>query len=125
MYGKFRDNQLQQVDLVKNTETLYYMRDDPGELIGINKTLSSSITIFFEDQQVVDIYYYNQIDGIFIPKRNCLQTRRELKGFNWRGEERLNTVEDLFAGEPAYELVKIQGIPLPEEEESFLKNETG
>ena len=32
MYGKFRENELRQVDLVKNTETLYYMRDDSGQL---------------------------------------------------------------------------------------------
>ena len=30
-------------------------------------------------------------------------------------------MEDLFAGEPPLELVKIQGIPLPEEEDAFFE----
>ena len=123
MYGKFKDNDLQQVDLVKNTETLYFMRDEAGNLIGINKTLSSSISIFLEEQQVVDIYYYNQIDGILYPESQLPESDRTLKGFNWRGEERLNSVEDLFKDDPDYEPVKIEGIPLPEEEDSFFDKE--
>ncbi|MGB7842244.1 MAG: OstA-like protein, partial [Salinimicrobium sp.] len=119
MYGKFRDNELEHVDLVKNTETIYYMRAGNGDLIGIDKTLSSSIEIFFEDRQVIDIIYHNQIEGSLLPEEDLPPNMRELKGFNWRGDERLNTVEDLFAGEPPYELVKIKGIPLPEEEGQF------
>lgn len=121
MYGKFENNDLKQVDLVKNTETIYYMRDDPGNLIGINKTLSSSISVHFEEQQVVDIYYYQQVDGVLYPEEELPPNARELKGFNWRGEERLNSVEDLFIDEPDYEPVKIEGIPLPEAEESFFE----
>lgn len=121
MYGKFRENELQQVDLVKNTETIYYMRNEQGDLVGINTTLSSSMEIFFEDRQIVDVYYLNQIDGKLYPEEELPPNMRELKGFNWRGDERLNSVEDLFAGEPPYELVKIQGIPLPEEEDQFFE----
>lgn len=123
MYGKFKDNDLQQVDLVKNTETLYYMRSENGDLIGINKTLSSSISIFMKEQQVVDIYYYNQIDGILYPESQLPESDRTLKGFNWRGEERINSVEDLFEDDPEYEPVRIEGIPLPEEEGSFFEKE--
>ncbi|HER40176.1 MAG TPA: OstA-like protein, partial [Salinimicrobium catena] len=121
MYGLFADNELYEVNLIKNTETLYYMRNDPGELIGINKTLSSSIKVLLEDQEVQEIYYLKQVDGTLYPEQDLPPNARELKGFNWRGEEKLNSVDDLFAGEPPYELVKIQGIPLPEEEEEFFE----
>ena len=119
MYGKFKKNELQQVDLVKNTETIYYMRNSKGELIGIDKTLSSSMQIFFEDRQIVDVYYLTQPEGKLYPEEDLPENMRVLKGFNWRGDERLNSVEDLFAGEPPYELVKIKGIPLPEAEGQF------
>lgn len=124
MYGTFTDNDLTQVDLIKNTETIYYMRNDPGELIGINKTLSSSIQIMLEDQKVQDVYYLKQVDGKLYPEEELPPNARELKGFNWRGDEKLNSVEDLFAGEPPYELVKIEGIPLPEEETGFFDERT-
>ena len=61
------------------------------------------------------------MDGTLYPEEELPPNARELKGFNWRGEERLNSVEDLFAGEPPYELVKIQGIPLPDKEEQFFE----
>lgn len=121
LYGKFVENDLEQVDIVKNTETLYYMRNEEDALIGINKTLSSSIRIFFEDREIIDIYYYNQIDGKLYPEADLPPERRILKGFNWRGEEQLHSKADLFKGEPPLELVKIEGIPLPEETDEFFE----
>jgi len=42
-----------------------------------------------------------------------------LQGFNWRGDERLEKKQDLFKGKVPPELVKIQGIPLPEPIDDF------
>lgn len=117
--GLFVDNELYQVDILSNTETLYFTRNEAKELIGINKTLSSSIKILFEEQQIQDIYYYTQIDGTLTSPEEFPENARKLTGFSWRGDERLNTKDDLFAGQPPPELIKIKGIPLPEEETNF------
>jgi hypothetical protein len=119
LVGLFEDNELYQVDINKNTETLYYSRNSEQELIGINKTLSSSIKILFSNRQIEDIYYYNNVDGNLTPEEDFPINVRELIGFNWRGDERLLTKEDLFKGQPEPELVKIEGIPLPEEQNDF------
>ncbi len=119
LVGLFEDNDLYQVDILKNTETIYYMRNDAGELIGINNTLSSSIRVLFEEQEVQDVYYYKQVEGVLYPEEEFPPNARELRGFNWRGDEQLHSLDDLFAGKPPVELVRIQGIPLPEEEEEF------
>jgi len=121
--GLFIDNDLYQVDIVKNTETLYYSRNDDKELIGINKTLSSSIKVLFENREITDIYYYTQVDGTLSPEEVVPQNVRLLTGFNWRGDEQLMQKSDLFAGKEPPKLVRIQGIPLPEVEEDFF-NET-
>lgn len=121
LIGYFEENEIYKADVIKNTETIYYMRNDEGELIGINKTLSSSITIFFEDKAIRDVYYNKNVDGTLYPESDLPPNARELKGFIWRGEEQLHTKEDLFAGEPPLELVKIQGIPLPEDEGEFFE----
>ena len=121
LYGLFAENDLYQVDILKNTETLYYMRNDAGELIGINKTLSSSIKVLLEEQVVQDVYYYKQIDGNLTPENEVPPFERELRGFNWRGEERLESIDDLFAGEPPLELTRIEGIPLPSPETEFFE----
>lgn len=119
LVGLFEDNALYQVDINKNTETLYYSRNSDKELIGINKTLSSSIKILFSEQQIDDIYYYNNVDGDLTPEEDFPINARKLIGFNWRGDERILTKEDLFKGQPEPELIKIEGIPLPEEQNVF------
>ncbi|MFT6799377.1 MAG: hypothetical protein ACJAWA_001506, partial [Nonlabens sp.] len=44
-------------------------------------------------------------------------------GFIWRGDEMIATKEDLFKGKPAPILTPIKGIPLPEIEEDFFKQD--
>ncbi|MDT0688374.1 OstA-like protein [Salegentibacter sp. F188] len=119
LVGLFRENDIYQVDINKNTETLNYMRNEEQELIGINRTVSSSIRILFSEQNIDEIYYFDNPEGGLYPEEEFPVNQRLLIGFNWRGEERLLTKEDLFKGKPAPELVRIQGIPLPEEQEEF------
>ncbi|MFZ0489996.1 MAG: OstA-like protein [Salegentibacter sp.] len=119
LVGLFRENELYQADINKNTETLYYSRNDDGKLIGINKTLSSSIRMLMQNQEINDIFYYNNVDGTLTPDPDYPENARKLKGFNWRGDERLRSKEDLFKGQAPPELTKIKGIPLPEEQEEF------
>lgn len=122
LYGLFEKNDLYQVDILKNTETLYYLRNDAGELIGINKTLSSSITVLLEEQEVQEIIYYSSIDGNLFPEDELPANERELRGFRWRGDEQLHSYNDLFAGEPPLDLPRIQGIPLPAAEGDFFED---
>src|SRR5690606_19329469 len=68
--GLFIDNELYQVDIIKNTETIFYSRNEDKDLIGINKTLSSSIKILFEEREISDIYYYTQVDGALTPEED-------------------------------------------------------
>jgi len=117
--GLFVNNELYQVDIIKNTETIYYSRNEENELLGINKTISSSIKILFENKTISDIYYYTKPDGTLTNPDDFPQNARELAGFNWRGDEQLLQKSDLFKGEDPPKLIKIKGIPLPEEQEDF------
>ena len=112
--GYFRQNELYEVVIDKNTETLNYMRNSENELIGINTTLASSIKIYFENQQIDYIDYLNSVDGKLTPEDEFPPNARELTGFNWRGEERIYSKDGLFEGQPEPELTKIKGIPLPD-----------
>lgn len=123
LFGLFEDNELYQADLYKNTETLYYPRSSDGSLIGINKTLSSSIQINFTDQEIDEIIYFQNVDGNLFTEQEVPQEERELPGFIWRGDEQLHSVEDLFKGDPPLELTEIRGIPLQQEDEEFFEEE--
>ncbi|WP_417885606.1 OstA-like protein [Zunongwangia sp.] len=119
LIGHFKDNEIYRTDIDKNTETLYYSRSEDGELIGISKTLSSRIEIFFKDRDIEDVYYYQNVDGNLKPKDQFPKPERELSGFNWRGEEQLTKKQDLFLGKEKPKLKKIEGIKLPEEQDKF------
>ena len=99
LYGKFRDNKLYEVDVVKNTEVIYYMRNENQELIGINKSKSSSINMTLDGNQIDTITFFKQVEGEVYPEAELPENARKLRGFVWRGDERIKTKDDIFPPE--------------------------
>lgn len=99
LYGKFRDNKLHEVDVVKNTEVIYYMRNDEQELIGINKSVCSSINMILDDSKIETITFFKKSDGDIYPEDELPENARKLRGFIWRGDERIKSKEDIFPPE--------------------------
>nr|WP_246516265.1 OstA-like protein [Aequorivita echinoideorum] len=122
LIGLFTNNELDTVNINRNAEVIYYSRNDAGELVGINNTLSSSIQMYLEEQQVAGIRFIKKATGKVYPPSMLPENARILPGFGWRGEERLYSVEDLFKGKPAPVLPKITGIPLPKDEGEFFED---
>ncbi|WP_297690835.1 OstA-like protein [uncultured Eudoraea sp.] len=125
LFGKFIDNSLKIVDLVKNTEVIYYMYNDDDELIGINKTICSEIRLLLAKNEIEDITFFTNPDGDIFPEKDLPESSRKLKGFIWRGDERILSKDDIFdEDDNNIELVKIKGVDnrldLEEEQE---KNE--
>ena len=114
LFGKFIDNELKIVDLVKNTEVIYYMYNDDNELIGINKTICSKIRMTLDSSDIEEITFYTDPDGNIFPDKDLPLNSRKLKGFIWRGDERILTKDDIFdEDDNNIELVKIRGIDQP------------
>lgn len=114
LFGKFIENELKIVDLVKNTEVIYYMYNDDDELIGINKTICSAIRMTFENSDIEDITFITNPDGDIFPEEDLPENSRLLKGFIWRGDERIRSKEAIFdEDDNNIRLVKIQGIDNP------------
>jgi lipopolysaccharide export system protein LptA len=99
LFGKFEEGKLHDVDIIKNTEVIYYMRNDAHELIGINKNKSSKINILFNKNEVDQITFFKQVDGDLFPEKDLPENDRKLKGFIWRGEERIQSKDDIFPPE--------------------------
>ncbi len=99
LYGKFKDGKLHDVDVIKNTEVVYYMRNDANELIGINKNVSSKINLILENNGIETITFFNQVDGDIFPEAELPENARKLRGMNWRGEEKIKSKDDIFTKE--------------------------
>lgn len=99
LYGKFRDNKLSEADVVKNTEVIYYMYNDKNELIGINKNVSSKINMTMEGNQIDTMTFFTNVDGDIYPEKDLPENARKLRGFVWRGDERIKSKDDIFPPE--------------------------
>lgn len=120
LYGFFDDdNQLKQVDILNNAESIMYMREENGDLTGIDRGTSALIEITFFENTIDEINKLKSPGGTIFPESQFLKEPQNFEGFNWRGDEELLSKEDIFKGESPFVLTKIQGIPLPEIDEGF------
>ncbi|MDQ5929625.1 MAG: hypothetical protein QG594_1405 [Bacteroidota bacterium] len=97
--GKFIEGKLHEIDVIKNAEVIYYMRNDAKELIGINKNVSSKINMIMKNNTAETITFFKQIDGDIFPEADLPENERKLKGLNWRGNERIKTKDEIFSTE--------------------------
>lgn len=103
--GRFEDNKLREVDVIKNTEIIYYLRNDNQEMIGINKSVCSKINMLVQGNTMEDITLMDQVEGEIYPEDELPENARKLRGFVWRQDERIQSVDDLMPEEEkAYDL---------------------
>jgi hypothetical protein len=107
LYGKFRDNKLYEADIIKNTEVVYFMRNDAHELIGINKNVSSKINLTLDENTIETMTFFTNVDGDIYPEKDLPENARKLRGFIWRGDERIKSKDDIFPDEENEENDKI------------------
>lgn len=111
LVGLFDDNnELYQVDILKNAQSIYYFRNDENELVGIDKSKSGSIRIIVVNRDIEEVRKINQIDGDIYPESKYPKNEKLLKGFDWREDERPKSVEDLFKDDPPLVLPIIKGL---------------
>lgn len=97
MYGKFKDNSLISLDIVGNSEVIFYGRDESKNLIGISKMQTSkNIFITLQNNEINTINFFINPSGNTYPPSQLPEHERILKGFEWREDERPLTKEDIF-----------------------------
>ncbi|WP_317193467.1 OstA-like protein [Olleya sediminilitoris] len=121
LIGLFDDNNdIKQVDILKNAESINYSRNDDKELIGIEKSKSADILILFEAKEVIELRKITQFEGKLYTEEDLPKNARKLRGFDWRDDERPKSVEDLFKDDPPLNLPTIKGLePYKADEEFF------
>lgn len=121
LIGLFDDkNDIKQVDILKNAESINYSRNDDKELIGIEKSKSADILILFEAKEVIELRKITQFEGKLYTEEDLPKNARKLRGFDWRDDERPKSVEDLFKDDPPLNLPTIKGLePYKADEEFF------
>lgn len=120
------ENQLKQVNIFKNSESIFVLRNEDDELIGYDKARSANIEMFFEAGDISIYKRLIQPEAKTYPEEDFPENLRKLKDFDWREEERPLSVADLFKDDLPLNLPKIKGLePFVPEEEFFDENLLG
>ena len=84
LFGLFERIQLSTIDIIKNAETIYYLRNEEDELVGIDKSKSGAIKVWITENTIDEMRKYNQIGGKTHPENEFPENEKILQGFNWR-----------------------------------------
>ena len=99
LYGKFIDQKLKEIDVIKNAESIYYIYNDKNEFVGIRKSVCSRINAEMIENKIETMTGFNNAESNIYPEDEFPENARKLRGFVWRGDERILTKEDIFPAE--------------------------
>ncbi len=95
MVGYVVNNELIQIDVNGNGQTLYYARED-SSIIGLNRAESSKISIRFKEGRVYRIAFLSAPEGQLKPLFELTDEEKKLSGFDWKYELRPLSKHDVF-----------------------------
>ena len=83
----FKDKDINNMYNKGNAETVYWLRDDDGSLIGVNFSQSSEMDIIIKNRQISEIKFYKNIKETLYPEEQLKDNMEYLKGFLWQEDK--------------------------------------
>ena len=96
LFGRFEENQLKEVDIIKNAESIYYIYNDKNEFVGIRKSVCSRINLEMNENKIETMTGFKNTESTIYPDNEFPENARKLRGFAWRGDERILSKENIF-----------------------------
>lgn len=96
MTGYFENGQISRLEIDGNGESLYYALEGDSLVQGINRILSATIKLSFEEGAIVKSNFGIRPDGKFVPIQKIDEKTSRLEGFTWRISEKptKSTIDD-------------------------------
>ena len=93
----FKDGDIHHVNVDgDNAETIYWIRDDDGGLIGIDVSKSETMVIEMKNKGISKIKGFKGITETMYPEDDLIESRRYLQGFKWHDDARPRDKDDIF-----------------------------
>lgn len=92
----FDSTALERTEVKGNAEAIYYILDDAGKYVGVNKTACSAMVLHFKNGGVRKIRFLSAPEGKMEPMQAVNHETYKLEGFRWEIKRKPLTVEDLF-----------------------------
>ena len=98
--GYFIDGELDYVDVIGNSESVYYIREDEKDelkpLIGVNVGKGEKMKIYFENREPVKILTFENPVMKVYPPREVPNEFQYMQGFKWLYDMRPKSKEDIY-----------------------------
>ncbi|MDD4672745.1 MAG: OstA-like protein [Bacteroidales bacterium] len=95
MVGYFTKGALSKLDINGNGETVYYIRDK-GEIVGVNKAVSSNLSIGIRDNEVTNIMFRDKPVATLYPIDKAELQNIMVKGFMWHIDKRPKSSQSII-----------------------------
>jgi hypothetical protein len=92
----FKDKELSRMFTKGNAQTVYYILDELGAYIGVNKLECSHFWTYFGNNEVERLKFYQEPGGVMHPMQKVSKQQMLLEDFNWRIEERPKNRFDIY-----------------------------
>ncbi|MFC2186032.1 OstA-like protein [Fulvivirgaceae bacterium LMO-SS25] len=114
MTAKFLDDQMHQILVNGNGESIFFaLNDTTNQMMGMNKIVCSDINVNFVDGDVVEVLFLTQPDAKFIPPHELKEPDKRLPGFEWKIDLK-PTRDSIFAVTPIDStLIKTDSLSTP------------
>jgi len=96
MVGYFTNGELTKITVIGNGETIYFVREEKGDIIGVNKAEATSLNIHIQDQRIEKIVFVSSPTAVLYPLNQLTAKDLVLKDFKWVRDKRPYNKEDIF-----------------------------
>lgn len=95
--AQFTDGKINLMRAKGNAANIYYATDEQKKFIGVNKSNSDVIDVFFEDSKPQRVVFLRNLEGTTFPMRQVNHEELKLRGFNWQNNKRPKSKFDILS----------------------------
>ncbi|AEV97595.1 hypothetical protein A4D02_30160 [Niastella koreensis] len=94
--GYFKDGEMDYMRATGNGESIYYVKDDKGKLVGVNNATSDIIDMRFKNKELNKVVFISEVNGTMYPIKQAKDENKTLRNFKWLESLRPKTKYELF-----------------------------
>jgi len=94
--GYFKDGEMDYMRATGNGESIYYVKNDKGRLVGINNATSDIIDMRFKNKELNKVVFISEVNGTMYPIKQAKDENKQLRSFKWLDSLRPKTKFELF-----------------------------
>ena len=110
----FENQQLRQIDIAGNAESIFYPLEGDGAKVGLNETKSGFLTIWVKDNQLDKLKIWPTPTGSMTPIPDLKPDQKQLKDFYWFDYLRPKDKNDI------YQVIKRKEVIVPRRNNKFV-----